>query len=223
MSSSPSSSRIWRRALGGIKQGLAFPFPPPAIPGLGSSGGVSFVLEDRSGGNDPQFLTAEVCKFLGALGKRPEIAAAIPTYYPAVPQLYVDVDREKVAQQQVSLSDVYTTMQTFMGGSLVNYFNRFGRQWQTYIEAEGDYRTNIDNIGQFYVTAPTATACRSVRGDTVSTIDRPGVHHALQRVRGRAAHHRRRARLQFRPGDGGARTDLRADHARRHGLGLLRA
>jgi HAE1 family hydrophobic/amphiphilic exporter-1 len=141
------------KALGGIKQGLAFSFPPPAIPGLGSSGGVSFVLEDRSGNSDPQFLTANLYKFLGALSKRPEIAAAIPTYYPAVPQLYVDVDREKVAQQQVNLADVYTTMQAFMGGSLVNYFNRFGRQWQTYVEAEGDSRTNIDNIGQFYVIA----------------------------------------------------------------------
>ena len=139
--------------LAGIKQGLAFSFPPPAIPGLGSSGGVSIVLEDRSGGSDPQFLTANTFKFLGALQKRPEIAAAIPAYYPAVPQLYVDVDREKVAQQQVQLSDVYQTMQAFLGGSLVNYFNRFGRQWQTYIEAEGDSRTNIDNIGQFYVTA----------------------------------------------------------------------
>jgi HAE1 family hydrophobic/amphiphilic exporter-1 len=139
--------------LGGIKQGLAFSFAPPAIPGLGSSGGVSLVLEDRSGGSDPQFLTQNVFKFLGALKGRPEIAAAIPTYYPAVPQLYVDVDREKVAQQQVNIADVYTTMQAFLGGSLVNYFNRFGRQWQTYVEAEGDTRTNIDNIGQFYVTS----------------------------------------------------------------------
>jgi HAE1 family hydrophobic/amphiphilic exporter-1 len=139
--------------LGGIKQGLAFSFAPPAIPGLGSSGGVSLVLEDRSGGSDPQFLTQNVYKFLGALKGRREIAAAIPTYYPAVPQLYVDVDREKVAQQQVNIADVYTTMQAFLGGSLVNYFNRFGRQWQTYVEAEGDTRTNIDNIGQFYVTA----------------------------------------------------------------------
>jgi HAE1 family hydrophobic/amphiphilic exporter-1 len=139
--------------LGGIKQGLAFSFAPPAIPGLGSSGGVSMVLEDRSGGSDPQFLTQNVFKFLGALKGKPEIAAAIPTYYPAVPQLYVDVDREKVAQQQVNIADVYTTLQAFLGGSLVNYFNRFGRQWQTYVEAEGDTRTNIDNIGQFYVTA----------------------------------------------------------------------
>jgi len=141
------------RALGGIRQGLAFSFPPPAIPGVGSSGGVSFVLEDRSGRNDQQFLTANLGKFLGAIGKRHEIAIAIPTYFPAVPQLFADVDREKVAQQQVSQSDVYTTMQTFMGGYLVNYFNRFGRQWQTYIEAEGEYRTNPDNIGRFYVTS----------------------------------------------------------------------
>ncbi len=139
------------RALQGIKEGLAFSFAPPAIPGVGTSGGVTFVLEDRSGSSNPAFLTANVGKFLAACSKRPEITAAIPSYLPNVPQLYVDVDRAKVQQQQVSLSDVYTTMQTFMGGYLVNYFNRFGRQWQTYVEAEGDYRTNIRNIGQFYV------------------------------------------------------------------------
>jgi HAE1 family hydrophobic/amphiphilic exporter-1 len=142
------------KSLGGIKQGIAFSFAPPAIAGLGTSGGVSMVLEDRSGNADPQFLTQNLYKFLGAISQNHQlIAAAIPTYYPAVPQLYVDVDKEKVSQQQVQLSDVYTTMQAFLGGSLVNYFNRFGRQWQTYVEAEGDSRTNIDNIGQFYVTA----------------------------------------------------------------------
>jgi len=141
------------QALGGVQEGLAFSFPPPAIPGVGSSGGVSFVLEDRSGKNDQQFLTQNLGKYLGALAKRREIAVAIPTYFPSVPQLFAEVDREKVAQQQVSQSDVYTTLQTFMGGYLVNYFNRFGRQWQTYVEAEGEYRTNPDNIGRFYVTS----------------------------------------------------------------------
>ncbi len=140
------------KALGGIKQGIAFSFAPPAIAGLGTSGGVSMVLEDRSGNNDPQFLTQNLYKYLGAISQNHQIiAAAIPTYYPAVPQLYVDVDREKVEQQQVQLSDVYTTMQAFLGGSLVNYFNRFGRQWQTYVEAEGTSRTSISNIDQFYV------------------------------------------------------------------------
>ena len=109
------------------------------------------ILEDRSGSDDPTTLTKNVFTFLGAISKRPEIAAAIPSYQPAVPQLYVDVDKEKALQQQVDLSNIYTTMQTFMGGYLVNYFNRFGRQWQTYVEAEGTSRTNIANIDQFYV------------------------------------------------------------------------
>jgi hydrophobic/amphiphilic exporter-1 (mainly G- bacteria), HAE1 family len=131
--------------------GIAFAFPPPSIPGLGTSGGVTMVLEDRSGIDDPATLTKNVFGFLGALSKRPEIAAAIPSYQPAVPQLYADVDREKALQQQVDLNQIYTTMQTFMGGYLVNYFNRFGRQWQTYVEAEGESRTDIANINRFYV------------------------------------------------------------------------
>src|SRR5579863_4441305 len=132
-------------------QGLAFAFPPPAIPGIGTAGGVTMILQDRSGDDDPQFLTNNVSAFLGAISRRPEIAAAIPSYLPAVPQLYAEVDRDKASQQQVDLSSVYTTMQTFMGGYLVNYFNRFGRQWQTYVQAEGDTRTNIQNVRDFYV------------------------------------------------------------------------
>jgi HAE1 family hydrophobic/amphiphilic exporter-1 len=140
-----------QRQLAGVSDGLAFSFPPPAIPGIGTSGGVTMILQDRSGNDDPNFLTRNLGAYLGALSKRPEIAAAIPSYLPAVPQLYADVDKEKAFAQQVDLNSVYTTMQTFMGGYLVNYFNRFGRQWQTYVEAEGDTRTNIQNINQFYV------------------------------------------------------------------------
>ena len=134
-----------------IKDGLAFVISPPAIPGIGSSGGVTFVLQDRSSkGGD--FLAQNVDKFLAAVRKRPEIASAITTYAPHVPQVYVKVDREKVLRQNVNLSDVYQTMQSFMGGYLVNYFNRFGRQWQVYVGADGEYRTKPTDIGQFYVT-----------------------------------------------------------------------
>ena len=140
-----------QRDLSATSQGLAFNFPPPAIPGIGTSGGVTMILQDRSGNDDPDFLTKNLFVFLGEVSKRPEIAAAVPSYLPAVPQLYAEVDREKATAQQVDLNSVYTTMQTFMGGYLVNYFNRFGRQWQTYVEAEGDSRTKIDNINQFYV------------------------------------------------------------------------
>jgi HAE1 family hydrophobic/amphiphilic exporter-1 len=134
----------------GVRSGLAFSFPPPAIPGVGTSGGVSAVLEDRSGGSQ-QVLTDNVNKYMAALRQRPEIASVITTYVPNVPQIYVDVDRAKAVQEGVNLGDVYLTLQTFMGGNLVNYFNRFGRQWQTYVEAEGSSRTNINNINQFYV------------------------------------------------------------------------
>jgi HAE1 family hydrophobic/amphiphilic exporter-1 len=88
---------------------------------------------------------------MAAIRKRPELVGVSTTYLPNVPQLYANVDREKVSRQGVNIGDVYTTMQTFMGGYLVNYFNRFGRQWQVYVEAEGDYRTRPDDVGQFYV------------------------------------------------------------------------
>jgi HAE1 family hydrophobic/amphiphilic exporter-1 len=73
------------------------------------------------------------------------------TFRPTVPQLFVDVDRDKVLKQGVNIDDVYKTLQSFLGSGFINYFNRFGRQWQVYLQAEGDYRTNIDGIGQFYV------------------------------------------------------------------------
>src|SRR3954464_8551033 len=134
-----------------ITEGIAFSFSPPAIPGVGASGGFTFMLEDRAG-KDPQFLSQNLEKFLGALRKRPELASVYTTALPSVPQVYVDVDRPRVIAQGVQLADVYKTLQTFMGGVLVNYFNRFGRQWQVYVQAEGDFRTRAENVGQFYVT-----------------------------------------------------------------------
>jgi hypothetical protein len=73
------------------------------------------------------------------------------TFLPSVPQKFVQVDRDKVLKQGVALNDVYRTIQAFMGGYFINYFNRFGRQWQVYIEAEGEDRAKAENVGQFYV------------------------------------------------------------------------
>lgn len=129
---------------------VAFAFSPPAIPGVGTAGGFTFMLEDRSGG-DIQFLAKNLGTFLEAARKRPEIASLSTTFLPTVPQQFVDVDRDKVLKQGVALSDVYKTIQTFMGGYFINYFNRFGRQWQVYVEAEGEDRAKAENVGQFYV------------------------------------------------------------------------
>jgi HAE1 family hydrophobic/amphiphilic exporter-1 len=138
------------RALTSIPEGRAFVFPPPAIPGIGTSGGVTFMLEDRSG-QDVPFLAEQTKAFVQEASKRPEIARITSTFTPAVPQVFVHVDRDKVLKQGVELSNVYKTLQTFMGGLFVNYFNRFGRQWQVYVQAEGNYRTDADNLGQFFV------------------------------------------------------------------------
>jgi len=127
-----------------------FAFSPPAIPGIGTSGGVTFVLQDRSG-QELQFLAGNVAKFIAACQKRPELASVSTTFSPGVPQVFMDVDRDKVLKQGVELSSVYQTLQTFMGGYFVNYFNRFGRQWQVFVQAEGEYRTNAEQVGQFFV------------------------------------------------------------------------
>ncbi len=138
------------RELGKIPGAIGFAFPPPAIPGVGTSGGVTFVLEDRSG-KGIEFLGQNLAKFMEAARKRPELASVFTTALPSVPQVFVDVDRDQVLSQGVKLQDVYQTMQCFMGGAFVNYFNRFGRQWQVYVQSEGDYRTQAENLGQFYV------------------------------------------------------------------------
>jgi HAE1 family hydrophobic/amphiphilic exporter-1 len=136
--------------LGKLPEGVTVAFPPPAIPGVGASGGVTYILEDR-GGRDVEFLAAQTTKFMEAARKRPEIARVFTTSLPSVPQVFAKVDRDKVLTQGVQLKDVYGTLQTFMGGAFINYFNRFGRQWQVYTQAEGAYRTRAENLGQFYV------------------------------------------------------------------------
>jgi HAE1 family hydrophobic/amphiphilic exporter-1 len=147
------------RELAALPEATAFPFAPPSIPGIGSAGGFTFILEDRSGSQDVDFLTMNVNAYLEAARKRPELAGLITTQLPNVPQVFVKVDRDKALKQGVSLTELYRTMQAFMGGYFINFFNRFGRQWQVYVEAEGDYRTRADNLGLFYV--------RNTRGESV--------------------------------------------------------
>jgi hydrophobic/amphiphilic exporter-1 (mainly G- bacteria), HAE1 family len=138
------------RELSRMPEGTVFSFSPPAIPGVGTSGGVTFVLEDRAG-KDVKFLSDNLAKFLAAARKRPEIASAFTPFVPSVPQQFIDVDKDKVLKQGVNLTDVYNTIQAYMGGLFVNYYNDFGRTWQVYIEAEAPYRSTTDDLGQFYV------------------------------------------------------------------------
>jgi HAE1 family hydrophobic/amphiphilic exporter-1 len=133
-----------------LPEGTVFSFSPPAIPGVGSSGGVTFVLEDRAG-KDVKFLADNLSKFLAAARKRPEIGSIFTTFIPSVPQEFINVDKDKVLKQGVALTDVYNTIQAYMGGLFVNYYNDFGRTWQVYVEAEAPYRASTNDLGQFYV------------------------------------------------------------------------
>ena len=146
------------RELGKLPEGVAFAFSPPAIPGIGTAGGVTLVLEDRAGKDIP-YLAENVNKFLEAARQRPELERVTTTFLPGVPQIFINVDRDKVLKQGVDLRQVYQTLQTFMGGYFVNYFNRFGRQWQVYVQAEGEYRNKAEKVGQFFV--------QNERGDPV--------------------------------------------------------
>jgi HAE1 family hydrophobic/amphiphilic exporter-1 len=133
-----------------IPEATAFAIMPPSIPGLGNQGGFSFWLQDRSGGS-VEFLNDEVQKFLANARKRPELAGVTTTFSMNVPQLYADVDREKALRQGVALGDVYQTMQAFLGGLYVNQFNRFGRQWRVFLQADAQNRVSPEQVGQFYV------------------------------------------------------------------------
>jgi HAE1 family hydrophobic/amphiphilic exporter-1 len=143
-------NRVNRELRQVVPEATAFAVMPPSIPGLGTQGGFSFWLQDRTGGS-LEFLNQNVQKFLDAARKRPELVGVTTQFTAAVPQLYADVDRDKVLKQGIAIGDVYQTMQAFLGGLYVNQFNRFGRQWRVFLQAEGAERTSPANISQFYV------------------------------------------------------------------------
>jgi HAE1 family hydrophobic/amphiphilic exporter-1 len=133
-----------------VPEAVAFAFMPPSIPGLGSTGGFSFWLQDRSGGS-VEFLDENLQKFLAAARQRPELAGVTSQFSASTPQIYVDVDRDKVLKQGVAVGDVYQTLQAYLGGLYLNQFNRFGRQWRVFLQAEAEERRSEQDIQNYYV------------------------------------------------------------------------
>jgi hydrophobic/amphiphilic exporter-1 (mainly G- bacteria), HAE1 family len=123
---------------------------PPAIPGISAAGGFSMMLQDRTG-NPYEFLADNVARFLAEARKRPELAGVRANFSPAVPQLFAKVDKDKALKEGVPIADVYSALQTFLGGSYINDFTQFGRQWRVFSQAEPRFRTKADDIGKFYV------------------------------------------------------------------------
>ena len=133
-----------------LDEAIAFAIPPPAISGIGFAGGFSAWIQDRSG-SEVEFLAGNLEKFIAAARKRPEVGSINTVFRPSVPQVYADVDRDKVIKQGIPVSSVYQTLQAFLGGAYINQFNRFGRTWRVYLQAEGDQRRSAGDIGQYYV------------------------------------------------------------------------
>ncbi|MDH4001613.1 MAG: multidrug efflux RND transporter permease subunit [Xanthomonadales bacterium] len=134
----------------GIPQAIVFAFGPPAIPGLGTGSGFSMMLQDR-GGNTPTYLAEQTQAFIEAARQRPEIGNVISTYRANVPQIFADVDNDMVLKAGVSLADLNTTLGSFLGGAYVNDFNRFGRLYKVYVQAEPEYRSDPGDIRYFFV------------------------------------------------------------------------
>jgi HAE1 family hydrophobic/amphiphilic exporter-1 len=126
------------------------PFVPPAIPGLGSSGGFSFVLQDFTGG-DIDELASVMRAFVVAANEQPAIGSAYSTFRADVPMLYLDVNRDKVQTLQVSMAEVFSTLQSQLGSVYINDFNKFGRTWRVLAQAEGDFRNTPSDILRLFV------------------------------------------------------------------------
>jgi len=134
----------------GIPEAQVFAFGPPAIPGLGTGAGFTMMLQDK-GGNSINYLSEQAGKFIAAAQERPEIGSVYTTFQANTPQRSVEINRDKVLKTGVNLNDLYTTISAFLGGAYVNDFNRFGRLYKAYVQAEPEYRQNEDQLSLFFV------------------------------------------------------------------------
>ncbi len=133
-----------------ITNATAFAFGPPAVQGLGASAGFSMMLQDR-GGNSPQYLAQQTQAFLAAAQKRPEIKRVYSTYNAGTPQIKLEIDNDKAMKLGVPVSKVTEALGAFLGGTYVNDFNRFGRQYKVYLQGEAVDRVKPENLNLIYV------------------------------------------------------------------------
>lgn len=137
-------------AMKNISEATVIAVGPPPILGLGNGAGFTMMLQDRAG-NTPDYLADQAQKFIAEAGKRPEIGKIYTLYRANVPQKSININKEKVDKLGLNLDQVNNTVSTMLGGSFVNNFNQFGRQYKTYVMAESQYRMRPEDLQQFYV------------------------------------------------------------------------
>jgi hydrophobe/amphiphile efflux-1 (HAE1) family protein len=140
-----------QKRLARFKEANVVVIPPPAIPGLGSTAGFSFILEEKQAGGDIKNFEKVLQTFIAAVSKRPEISKAFSFFTARTPAYQLTIDREKAKRLGVSIADINTALQTYMGSSFINDFTIYGRNFHVVAQADTNYRTNIENIGQYFV------------------------------------------------------------------------
>jgi hydrophobe/amphiphile efflux-1 (HAE1) family protein len=135
---------------GAIQDAFVAVFPPPPVQGLGTVGGFKLQLEDRAGLGEGELYSATQA-LLGRAYQTPELAGLFTSFQVNVPQLYADVDRERAKREGISLTDLFQTMQIYLGSVYANDFNRFGRTYQVIVQADAPYRATAENIAQLKV------------------------------------------------------------------------
>jgi len=142
---------VMQKKFAGFKEANIVVIRPPAIPGLGTTAGFSFILEQRQAGGDPQNFERVLQNFVAAVNKRPEIDRAFSFFTARTPAYKLTVDREKAKKLGVSIADINATLQTYMGSTFVNDFTIYGRNFHVVAQADTNYRTDIKNINQYFV------------------------------------------------------------------------
>ena len=140
-----------------VNEAQVFAFGPPAIPGLGSGSGFTLMIQDKRG-STPAYLMDQAVQFIQEASQRPEIGSIFTTFRANVPQRYIDINKDKALKAGVNLNDIYNTLGAFLGGSYVNDFNRFGRLYKVYVQAEPQYRLKESQVELFYVNNSQGTS-----------------------------------------------------------------
>ncbi len=209
--SGPAIAAELNKKYAGIQEAFIAMFPPPPVNGLGTIGGFKLQIEDRAGlGYDA--LNEATKAFMAEMQKAPEIAGVFSSFQVNVPQIFADIDRTKALQLGVPVTEVFNTLQVYLGSYYVNDFNKFGRTYSVYVQADAPFRARADDIGQLKV--------RSASGDMVPLS-------ALMKIRQSAGPERAiryngflssdinaaAAPVILRPGAGGGRADRRGNAA----------
>jgi len=134
-----------------IREANIIVIPPPAIPGLGATGGFTFELQQRESNDDTKTFERNVYAFMKAANKRPEIARAITFFNARTPNYQLTVDRDKCKKMGVNLSEVFNTIQTFLGSSYINDFTIYNRNFHVIAQADTLYRNDIIDMDKYYV------------------------------------------------------------------------